>query len=1234
MDRAYLREGEEPTSWAFSTLAERREPGGEDEAKLPPPTASAVGDALKHDLLTLAPFRDGSFYRASQYRLTQRSPLPFPEYLCVTRNHHNLDWVGERRLKNAVMLLEWVPSVSALEPLSSKAGTLSEVQERRLRNALSLLDNGGAGRLSRKELREVLRSAEDLQLSDAEIDALLGEHGVSTPPLPRRSSPGDAPPAVSRTVSALSFEELREVLISGRYRQIEAGRFFVLLSLQEAETIRCILHLKTGQPLFPGGPDVALSLRCIPAGNRLFDSSFNYKPHTSYQGAVANNCFRFIDSVMHYAPSELNVLLRSLPVPPIERRLFFSNVVQCRRRLAKNWRETPLSKIFTLEDEWAMLAQRAQAVRVREAVKTRIGTLHDAFIKFDYDQNGLLSPGEIYGALEYLNVPDLTPNDVLFFVRSISSKGHLTYANFMELLAPGAEADDEATAVEAGGSLAAPPPLGRQLSRVPPKGEKELEEMLKMASSEETALELTIKETLARQIAEAQKALDDMLVGSDFAWMQQCRKRTHNPYRSRTCCYFDFTRGATGTREGAPLSIQAVGTWTAVRQGDARVPCFRCTAGYMVLRIPFVKNGPAGATKLNQYALTIHFKIASVGLDGYKKRGLLTTGGWDQFAKFEPKSDVAQVQYNEQGQVGAFESFADGDAPTLSPNRWHAVTISVDTVANTITTYIDGEMAMAIKNDRASKDGQLGLMRQLALFYRRDESWRTEGHPTVYLRSATLHTSTLEAEQVKSEHAMLHTLLIEDACAAVPSYMQPPLRAVSGTFESTRALRRELHRQLREATDTALALWTALQPPVSESDVALLMGGLLPHTLAVCARWRLRDESTGELAPVDESVPPHGETLLHACAFAGASCAIANELLEQLLHAGAFANRRGELSGCTALHAAASGGSTAACRLLLGAGCKPEILSSGRRSALWIACHQGLGDVAQLLVREGGVDPYAASGGVEAPMAVLRRVGGEAANALHAKLDKLAMVTTGMLAAPVSEREGASAASAASAVAASTGDRGSVEGDEGDEGDEEDEDGDLGLEVDKEEEVNLLEDDTKISRKLHVHPLVAEARARSVMCSVHGSECRLCPTVRSCTSCCFYVCQGCWDEAKKKVEEAETAKEKARRGLDGDKVGEGEDVADWLHALGRVDELDDGALSGEDDGGDGDDGADRDEDEQMLSQKVAAAKQQQLEQMTKDLYGGHGGHGAFGGGSDRDLFMSNEDEDEDEPGRF
>jgi hypothetical protein len=85
------------------------------------------------------------------------------------------------------------------------------------------------------------------------------------------------------------------------------------------------------------------------------------------------------------------------------------------------------------QDEWSMLAQRAQAVRVREAIKGRGLLLHDAFLKFDYDRNGLLTPGEVYGALEWLRVPDVTPADVLFFVRSVSTKGHLTYSDFIEV---------------------------------------------------------------------------------------------------------------------------------------------------------------------------------------------------------------------------------------------------------------------------------------------------------------------------------------------------------------------------------------------------------------------------------------------------------------------------------------------------------------------------------------------------------------------------------------------------------------------------------------------------------------------------------------------------------------------------------------------------------------------------------------------------------------------------------
>ena len=114
---AYQRDGEEPRRWAFCSLAQ-----AEGLARTP------------------APFADGTFYRAKQFRLAARSALPLPDYLCVSRNHFDLEWTGERRLKNAVMVLEWIPDTSRLRTLPSKTGALSPAQEARLRKALSLLD--------------------------------------------------------------------------------------------------------------------------------------------------------------------------------------------------------------------------------------------------------------------------------------------------------------------------------------------------------------------------------------------------------------------------------------------------------------------------------------------------------------------------------------------------------------------------------------------------------------------------------------------------------------------------------------------------------------------------------------------------------------------------------------------------------------------------------------------------------------------------------------------------------------------------------------------------------------------------------------------------------------------------------------------------------------------------------------------------------------------------------------
>eukprot|EP00966_Prymnesium_polylepis_P218258 5051747-Prymnesium_polylepis.1 len=84
IDMAYLRDGEEPQRWAFCTLGENRV--DEDDPEAAP---------------RLAPLSEGTFYEASAFRLHSRAPLPFPPYLHMSRNHFNLEWTGERRLKNA-----------------------------------------------------------------------------------------------------------------------------------------------------------------------------------------------------------------------------------------------------------------------------------------------------------------------------------------------------------------------------------------------------------------------------------------------------------------------------------------------------------------------------------------------------------------------------------------------------------------------------------------------------------------------------------------------------------------------------------------------------------------------------------------------------------------------------------------------------------------------------------------------------------------------------------------------------------------------------------------------------------------------------------------------------------------------------------------------------------------------------------------------------------------------------
>jgi len=921
VDVAYQRDNEEPKRWAFCTLAERAD-GAENAA--------------------LSPFAEGTFYRAAEFRLHGRAPLPFPPGLAISRNHFNPSWAGERRLKNAVCVLEYVPNVGALKRCSPGEAALTTEQAERLDDALTLLDLQGDRSYSRHELTQLLRAAEHEEPSAPMINQLLGSK------------------------AALSYDDVRKVLTSGVLRCGDVGRHFVLLSLAEAETIRCILHMRQGQLLIPGA-DVAVALRCTAAHDAVFDATLNFPVATPYQQRIAHQSFRFFDSAMHYQPRELNVLLRNVPAPPAMRRLFFSSVVACRRRLAKRWEQTPIAKLFSLDDEWAMLKLEAVRVRVFEAIRARGLLLHDAFLLFDGDDDGLLSLAEVRGALEWLGLV-VRPADVVAFVRSLSREAHLSYGGFMELFssAEGGEEDESnATSVNT---------AAHKLPQVLADACMELSALWEEGVREERRVDEMLEQAMSEQAERARAFVESQLLEADFSWMRETRvSGARNPRTTRTSCFYDFTRGKVGAQDGAPLWMEGRGKWFFVRQGSTRVPCLKASDAFLVLRVPFRKSG--GGTYCNTWTLSAMIKLKRAGA-----RSLISTGGWDQFTRMEEGDDAAQVIIDRAGRLGAHGIFsaegAAADGPCIEAGEWTAISVAMDAIEGVVHTYVNGEEVATIRSPKICKDGQDALKGRLALFF--DKQDHSESF--YYLRQATVHNRALEPTQVRAEHHMLHALLIEDAIEAVPSALRQTVRAKfdGKPHVSTNELREYVCGLKTSAVAKAEELWASLLLNPTDTAVEAMRAAMAPHDMALAARWRA-------LTAVEETEEPKGDTLLHLAAYVGCQA-----LVEALLAAGASASLLGSASGCTALHAAAANGHGTICERLLAAGASLATLSiATKRSPLHFACLKGHADVACTLVKKGGADPYATSGGNESCMALLRRQGTVESLALMAELDSL-----------------------------------------------------------------------------------------------------------------------------------------------------------------------------------------------------------------------------------------------------
>jgi Ca2+-binding EF-hand superfamily protein len=343
------------------------------------------------------PFYPCTQFSVKNYLFSKAISLEFPHYMFVSRNYYEKKWAltTHRRLKNVIVTMDFVPSKAALREIAAVGKALTVEQEASLKRAFLGANNDKAGHISVTELREVLKAV------DVDVDGVDGDKFFA-----------GLPDLQSR---AITFDELKHYLTQRMFYRVQAGRYYVALSLFEAECMRAAMHQQSALPLIPG-KDTVVALR---TEKTLLDGTHGYEAAQSFQHSTAQACYRFIDSQVNYQPRELTLLLRSLQNNDLERRYnFFVEVQSNRRRKQTDPATTALSKIFITADEHHLLNYKIAAGRITALLKQRGMYPRDAFVAIDRDRDGLLNADDLKRGMDWLGLK-LDPTLVAGFMKEL-----------------------------------------------------------------------------------------------------------------------------------------------------------------------------------------------------------------------------------------------------------------------------------------------------------------------------------------------------------------------------------------------------------------------------------------------------------------------------------------------------------------------------------------------------------------------------------------------------------------------------------------------------------------------------------------------------------------------------------------------------------------------------------------------------------------------------------------------
>eukprot|EP00466_Bigelowiella_natans_P012371 jgi/Bigna1/86051/estExt_fgenesh1_pg.C_70337 len=358
---------------------------------------------------------DCPFYSLSQLDLPTIGALSFPSTVCVSTNYFKQGWTDERKLKNVTCILDWVPQKNLLNTNQKERAKTTEKQNEAINTAFDMADKDGSGELSMTEVLAVLKAVgfepDDKKRGGnikAQIRSKIDLNGNGK----------------------ICRSEFIQSVTTNMFETSQLGRQQVAITLAEAEAIRYYLH--TRHPLFDGkrSDGVLISLESLEGG--IFDQSPGFYLNATTEYHRNKQCFAYFNGSMHMSSTQTFQLLQGIQNdPPNKREDYFKTIMGCRRRERKRYRDTPLSIVFTSEDEFSLLAHRLKVERFRYALEVRGIMLLDAFQAFDQDKNGILCTGEMMRAVQQLKL-GLKPADVAEIINSADTNADMgiSYAEF------------------------------------------------------------------------------------------------------------------------------------------------------------------------------------------------------------------------------------------------------------------------------------------------------------------------------------------------------------------------------------------------------------------------------------------------------------------------------------------------------------------------------------------------------------------------------------------------------------------------------------------------------------------------------------------------------------------------------------------------------------------------------------------------------------------------------------